>query len=185
MQGATQAVAGGGVPDKISIRAPLAGSDNAEAEPVVLYKDFNPRSPCGERPAPAVVAARLGVISIRAPLTGSDSGQSDLFMTTSVFQSALPLRGATLTAKKRQSTRHFNPRSPCGERLIEAMRSTYNKIFQSALPLRGATLSTFKAVLNAIFQSALPLRGATPGTKRHRQHQVISIRAPLAGSDTD
>ena len=72
MRGATDRRGQRQLPDVISIRAPLVGSDNAEAEPVVLYKDFNPRSPCGERPAPAVVAARLGVISIRAPLAGSD-----------------------------------------------------------------------------------------------------------------
>ena len=55
---------------------------------------FNPRSPCGERPAlPSV------------------------HMDTCQFQPTLPLRGATLLcSSKNQYTRSFNPRSPCGER---------------------------------------------------------------------
>ena len=34
----------------ISTHAPRAGSDNAEVVQTNFYGDFNPRSPCGERP---------------------------------------------------------------------------------------------------------------------------------------
>ena len=81
--------------------------------------DFNPRSPCGERPAPCPKVEADPVISIRAPLAGSDTGRfttifafdisiraplagSDSMVSSRVnfafaFQSALPLRGATVT----------------------------------------------------------------------------------------
>ncbi len=57
----------------------------------------------------------------------------------------------------------FNPRSPCGERL----------------PYMGNQLQE-----DLIFQSALPLRGATVPRRAVIHCSDISIRAPLAGSDT-
>ena len=80
-------------------------------------RDFNPRSPCGER---------LCAVSVPRP------GE--------IFQSALPLRGAT-TRRHRQDTgdTDFNPRSPCGERPASIRSCVSALVFQSALPLRGAT----------------------------------------------
>ena len=78
------------------------------------------------------------------------------------FQSTLPLRGATTTITFHPATSsNFNPRSPCGERLIMANRSLGTPQFQSTLPLRGATNC-----------AVYPDGGL-----------VISIHAPLAGSD--
>ena len=58
----------------ISIHAPLAGSDGLIQLVRMLPANFNPRSPCGERPALLLEV-----------------------MATSRFQSTLPLRGATRT----------------------------------------------------------------------------------------
>src|SRR5699024_7505896 len=101
---------------------------------------FNPRSPCGERPAqlgnaPVVTlnisihAPRVGSdlphqgadpgpeISIHAPRVGSDSGRED----------RVPLR------------ENFNPRSPCGERPFTVWFRPRRGRFQSTLPVWGAT----------------------------------------------
>ena len=101
----------------ISIHAPRTGSDRAASS-----------------------ACHSDKISIHAPRTGSDGKATDMTCPTLSFQSTLPARGATRTAthKRRrerfQSTlpargatfcwsrsrlagRHFNPRSPHGERL--------------------------------------------------------------------
>ena len=59
--------------DLISIHAPLAGSDHNNRKDCAEQSDFNPRSPCGERRAE------------EAP-----------YIYDNVFQSTLPLRGATL-----------------------------------------------------------------------------------------
>ena len=125
---------------EISIRAPLAGSDDIFWADISHPIHFNPRSPCGERRLKPEPSSSLPV-----------------------FQSALPLRGATChTRSTPLSLWDFNPRSPCGERLYSW----------------GASASTF------LFQSALPLRGATPWMMIPAfALSAISIRAPLAGSD--
>ena len=80
-----------------------------------------------------------------------------------VFQSTLPLRGATFLQ-------------------LYVLPST---LFQSTLPLRGATCT--KELCDEIvwqFQSTLPLRGATRyPIARVRGVNDISIHTPLAGSD--
>ncbi len=79
-----------------------------------------------------------------------------------IFQSTLPLRGATGEGLRSQvASTYFNPRSPYGERLDVAAFWKRQQGFQSTLPLRGAT---------NISQD--------PGPKR-----PISIHAPLTGSD--
>ena len=97
-----------------------------------------------------------------------------------IFQSTLPLRGATrfplpypllltisihaplagsdpLFRRLQYSTLYFNPRSPCGER-------------RAVTPLAATVLS---------FQSTLPLRGATKGREENeRQKQDFNPRSP-------
>ena len=125
----------------ISIHAPRAGSD-------------------GERlPLPLPVKG----ISIHAPRAGSDKSASFCAVRPVIFQSTLPVRGAT---------DYFVLGRVCG-------------IFQSTLPVRGATEIKIITVkqdkisihapragsdymlfntddLEDLFQSTLPVRGATP-----------------------
>ena len=74
---------------------PVRGATNSAMPDEAGKEDFNPRSPCGERPAWAV----------DQPLHCR-------------FQSTLPVRGATCRKVLSSLPQiHFNPRSPCGERL--------------------------------------------------------------------
>ena len=82
----------------------------------------------------------LTKISILAPRAGSDllafykGGIADL------FQSSLPVRGATGGNLVIQfAAYHFNPRSPCGERHLGLDTVPLFDEFQSSLPVRGAT----------------------------------------------
>ncbi len=90
----------------------------------VNVADFNPRSPCGERPGRARMTADRRVISIHAPHAGSDQAETILVIclwisihaphagsdtssgqitwSGSAFQSTLPMRGAT--RKKKPAT---------------------------------------------------------------------------------
>ena len=101
---------------------------------------FNPRSPCGERHFNDVYSVLLDDISIHAPRVGSDLTNGVSAMSTPLFQSTLPVWGATslaadtipaiavisIHAPRVGSDDHvayvsgtaldFNPRSPCGER---------------------------------------------------------------------
>ena len=124
----------------ISIHAPRTGSDDVpadEEQPSGEFqstlpargatrcppasrpssRNFNPRSPHGERPQPRWFAIRDLIISIHAPRTGSDPTVSPRQPLRSRFQSTLPARGATFAMiHVHTSKTHFNPRSPHGER---------------------------------------------------------------------
>ena len=79
----------------ISIHAPRTGSDKRQREYYLAHRDFNPRSPHGERRA----------------------SKTSILMNEMAFQSTLPARGATCRPVLRfHPPRHFNPRSPHGER---------------------------------------------------------------------
>ncbi len=118
MRGATPESGCSPVSLPISIHAPHAGSDISSSYCVPGSPDFNPRSPCGERPHGCYRGTRLRGISIHAPHAGSD---------TSIF------------AHFGMMFADFNPRSPCGERLLRIVRIVFVPEFQSTLPMRGAT----------------------------------------------
>ena len=145
---------------------------------------FNPRSPCGERPAQAVRGSVWTAISIHAPRVGSD----------------------TRSWSRPSSSPYFNPRSPCGERPENAVNDGANKKFQSTLPVWGATprpphlRQSVQISIHAPrvgsdgdfcscgwvrdkFQSTLPVWGATVQKKPRVLYFVISIHAPRVGSD--
>ena len=80
-------------------------------------------------------------ISIHAPRVGSDWKHS----------------------RKSCHRRHFNPRSPCGERPKRDDKFNTRKEFQSTLPVWGATMGRVgeKPWRITAFQSTLPVWGAT------------------------
>ena len=123
----------------ISIHAPRTGSD------ILTF----------------VVHAQKSNISIHAPRTGSDK-MANVMTRISLFQSTLPARGATCSPGAGTSGgKHFNPRSPHGERRSGKVKDYGAFQFQSTLPARGATLPVF-------FQLCVT---------------AISIHAPRTGSD--
>ena len=123
----------------ISIHAPHAGSDLTSWAIWLRPINFNPRSPCGER-----------------------RGDIQTASTALIFQSTLPMRGATAAPSPDTSTAPE---------------------FQSTLPMRGATASLVNGAPDQLFQSTLPMRGATEDSLSIRRSQSISIHAPHAGSD--
>ena len=128
--------------------------------------------------------SKSSIISIHALLAESDKGTCNLLDAHRVFLSTLSLRRATrngfailwntcisihalLAESDTSSTvivilsKNFYPRSPCGERQWEGMKS----------------LSEVE------FLSTLSLRRATANSRKERQGQHISIHALLAESD--
>ena len=121
MWGATEIVIGNDCASAISIHAPRVGSDcKAELLPSCRH-NFNPRSPCGERPSSTGNPAPTVAISIHAPRVGSDR----------CYVRHFPLSVHYFNPRSPCGERHFNPRSPCGERR-----------FQSTLPVWGATITS-------------------------------------------
>ena len=101
----------------ISIHAPLAGRDASLASMSSLTSYFNPRAPCGARPARSACPATPSSISIHAPLAGRDLRGLCPVQTLYHFNPRAPCgarRAAAVVAM--QLIRHFNPRAPCGAR---------------------------------------------------------------------
>ena len=100
---------------------------------------FNPRSPCGERAGDFSFRLYCKNFNPRSPC-GERRSRTSASIASCVFQSTLPLRGATRPACADQgSVAYFNPRSPCGERRHSLHFLSITVLFQSTLPLRGAT----------------------------------------------
>ena len=82
----------------------------------VRYSDFNPRSPCGERP-PEYLRPEIGSeFQPTLPMRGATPTRLPECYSLS-FQPTLPMRGATWRCRSGFRYSDFNPRSPCGERL--------------------------------------------------------------------
>ena len=153
----------------------------SKISPIFLFQSM---LPARGATFPSMIAIFNRQISIHAPRTGRD-----------------PFVATSSTAR-----RHFNPRSPHGERLngvftlgnaaiisIHAPRTGSDAMrrgwppdrgrFQSTLPARGATQSPISPAQHSIFQSTLPARGATHRRGHGARLRGISIHAPRTGSD--
>ena len=123
--------------------------------------NFNPRSPCGERPPASKPNLVVLDFNPRSPC-GERLSNNRLYPCRRRFQSTLPMRGATRYLSPFYVNQHisihaphagsdkgihyrcqcdynFNPRSPCGERRGQRQRKIRKPEFQSTLPMRGAT----------------------------------------------
>ena len=214
----------------ISIHAPRVGSDPLSSGPVASLNDFNPRSPCGERPAPLPLPRSPPGFQSTLPVWGATTAAWGSVPTASVFQSTLPVWGATalVAAQHRvvdlfQSTlpvwgatrhlgrgvagrrisihaprvgsdkiwwasrtrrRHFNPRSPCGERRTESLYDAFGLDISIHAPRVGSdAIEIPPDKIQLIFQSTLPVWGATVCPGCNSAMQRISIHAPRVGSD--
>ena len=167
--------------------------------------NFNPRSPCGERRSCSCSCTWHRAISIHAPRVGSDAAawfdscrfavfQSTLpvwgatatlyrhFPVYRIFQSTLPVWGATLIAYLNVRYKHFNPRSPCGERRQRQAELPGVLEFQSTLPVWGATIFRSFSISRSSFQSTLPVWGATSSFLPSAQQEAFQSTLPVWGA---
>ena len=103
---------------RISIHAPRVGCDWTPCKPSWTSTNFNPRTPCGVRPAFLPWIFRIIGISIHAPRVGCDFGAT--------------MPPAVLGI-------NFNPRTPCGVRRLALGLQLIGVEFQSTHPVWGAT----------------------------------------------
>ena len=116
------------------------------------------------------------------PLRGA-TGLTFTSANYAIFQSTLPLRGATRIVMMTFTSRIFQSTLPLRGATNLMGTLVFPLIFQSTLPLRGATTRDSCKEPSSKFQSTLPLRGATVHGGRPGGGYGISIHAPLAGSD--
>ena len=103
---------------RISIHAPRAGSDYSFVCRAAYQRDFNPRSPCGERLSCVIRCKFIRDFNPRSPC-GERPELSRNLKSYKEFQSTLPVRGATRDS------------SAASDAFLS---------FQSTLPVRGATV---------------------------------------------
>ena len=169
--------------DDISIHAPHAGSDDGQFDFRLAPSDFNPRSPCGERPKGHPLLSLAEYFNPRSPCGERLHDQNPFGFCPD-----------------------FNPRSPCGERRLMQSSSEAPWTFQSTLPMRGATHGKLLFKRQQIISIHAPHAGSDtniisllwilryfnprspcgerpPSRPKDHGKRVISIHAPHAGSD--
>ena len=101
------------------------------------------------------------------------------------FQSTRPVWGATNTfLKKYTKSIHFNPRAPCGARLIGRAHRLLNKLFQSTRPVWGATTHVVPSSSSPHnFNPRAPCGARLLVTPQKAVKALISIHAPRVGRD--
>ena len=187
---------------------PVWGATAVTANNVSDVTDFNPRSPCGERPAAPQVAANLTLhFNPRSPCGERPGGRGGYLM-DSEFQSTLPVWGATglqyILALRRHISIHaprvgsdssrqtpagnqayFNPRSPCGERQRRALPGIYPHYISIHAPRVGSD--------EILRRSRCGTRDFNPRSPCGERLELlenlafgilISIHAPRVGSDS-
>ena len=124
--------------------------------------NFNPRAPCGARRRCVYQLHKNNRFQSTRPVWGATIMFCEAHKDAHRFQSTRPVWGATLCERLLStSTWYFNPRAPCGARL----------------------LVEFTAKITAIFQSTRPVWGATIFNSARLNYSGISIHAPRVGRD--
>ena len=183
MRGATVAILYADGVEKISIHAPRAGGDTNATGGSFKLLNISIHAPRAGgdvwRPAQPVIGKE---ISIHAPRAGGD-GWRDANKELPKISIHAPRAGGDLSLlQSGLLSYHFNPRPPCGGRLLPDEKSEPPRIFQSTPPVRGATplLSPFAG--GDAFQSTPPVRGATSGLRQiSRSLRYFNPRPPCGG----
>ena len=191
----------------ISIHAPRGGSDSLPNSARYSFGIFQSTLPVGGATLPNRADRSAGIyFNPRSPWGERRGGRQERG-TGRRFQSTLPVGGATKSVSgaspqtyisihaprggsdwairdSQGLSRHFNPRSPWGERLPPTIQVITGNRFQSTLPVGGATRNHIPcAGHHLVFQSTLPVGGATNAPGSLPTAAQISIHAPRGGSD--
>ena len=148
-------------------------------------KNFNPHSPCGERLLSRLQLVWLGLFQSTLPLRGATPSRKRSTSTPSGFQSTLPLRGATEPQERSGQPQVISIHTPlagsdCGGLYA---RHTECRHFNPHSPCGERPTAAADPTIPSGFQSTLPLRGATAFEMSILFLPSISIHTPLAGSD--
>ena len=115
----------------LSLRRATGGDCYTQSE----RRDFNPRSPCGERRRLFPKGSAELAISIHALLAESDRGPVTMQPLPSYFNPRSPCgERRALHHPRAHHSGHFNPRSPCGERLNSPDLTNVNADFNPRSP---------------------------------------------------
>ena len=126
----------------ISTHAPPAGSDRARRYVAHGLRNFNPRSPCGERRRRRSGDRRGGRFQPTLPLRGATAliQQGDVIIVISTH--APPAGSDRISQTSPCASTDFNPRSPCGERPVGRPHPESDKLISTHAPPAGSDVSS-------------------------------------------
>ncbi len=163
---------------------PLRGATSTSTE-TTSAKAFQSTRPL--RGATAAKSDRIvdADISIHAPLAGRDSCGRCTRSACAIFQSTRPLRGATASGPGTRSPgTYFNPRAPCGARLLALLADVGEALISIHAPLAGRdSTRRWQARSGKNFNPRAPCGARPAENDQIAALGVISIHAPLAGRD--
>ena len=161
---------------------PLRGATGDSAVDWILILYFNPRTPCGVRPACAPKCAETSNFNPRTPCGVRPNGGDSSTMTRDISIHA-PLAGCDDARVSSFTEREISIHAPlAGCDLCEYPGRVRLYRFQSTHPLRGATRPIRKAPGTILFQSTHPLRGATRITAGASTRLRFQSTHPLRGA---
>ena len=146
----------------ISTHAPRTGSDSGAAPSCAAARNFNPRSPHGERRGERGAGSRRHDFNPRSPHGERRN----------------PVR------RLARSMCNFNPRSPHGERQRWRTYFTLPTGFQPTLPARGATIYHGSNRIARTISTHAPRTGSDFVGCANNSQRLISTHAPRTGSDS-
>ena len=146
---------------------------------------FNPRSPCGERPQFGTSWVSASDFNPRSPCGERPVLQDKKDMYINLFQSTLPVWGATGSPYSvRVTWTYFNPRSPCGERPVGVCSLPMGSHFNPRSPCGERRQSFEPACIYSLISIHAPRVGSDRRLRIKEVFSNISIHAPRVGSDT-
>ena len=181
--GATTTTGRSGCSTTISIHAPRVGSDSTNVRAVACSLDFNPRSPCGERPIRKFQRGDKRIFQSTLPVWGATEAKSQQLTDLDISIHAPRVGSDKALMEAYPDGQYFNPRSPCGERRRCTPRRKPPPEFQSTLPVWGATLSDSVNILRSMISIHAPRVGSDFDLTEFVPIYDISIHAPRVGSD--
>ena len=100
---------------------------------------FNPRTPCGVRHFPVILIPQLARFQSTHSLRSATNRQLACLLPTGVSIHALLAECDLGMTRRRATMTCFNPRTPCGVRLVRRAIRSHKSRFQSTHSLRSAT----------------------------------------------
>ena len=145
--------------------------------------DFNPRSPCGERLLSIAILHISKRFQPTLPVWGATRYQRAASQRL-LFQPTLPVWGATIRHRLLLRLRSdFNPRSPCGERLMPTSTKWRVTYFNPRSPCGERHGLSRTRSITSDFNPRSPCGERPIGRKWSTPTIKISTHAPRVGSD--
>ena len=114
---------------------------------------------------------------------GSDNLQDRLYKAERISIHAPRVGSDIVVGLPEYGGKHFNPRSPCGERLPSSPSVLCVSSFQSTLPVWGATRAGYLLWCQRQISIHAPRVGSDDNLPAKMKKAKISIHAPRVGSD--